>query len=264
MEVVMRKWTIGRGAGGCARLRARPRWRPRRRPSRPELRHEHRRDGGDASRHGQPQRRWRPRTSSPGEPPTLWAFSRRRRPASAGSGDAAVARVNQADGLSPDTTYYYALVATNSQRNREHAGRDAENDRQPGADDHNRARDGSGGTCATMVDTISPNNQATNYHFEYGLTASYGFQTYTKTCRPVAHRYPSTSDGRYRARERCSITAWSLEPRLDVHDLRRRPDVRDIPWPRRTRVSSRPAVSPGRAAKGPFVFTVQGKISRPR
>lgn len=183
-------------------------------------------------------------------------------PASAGSGGAAVSESTKLTGLSPDATYYYALVATNANGTASSPVETLKTTGNPAPTITPEPATGLGRYVVTMVDTISPNNQATNYHFEYGLTAAYGFQTYTKTLPAgsapvsVSQQMAGIAPGtvfHYR------LVAWHGSTSTTYG-----PDqtFETYPWPR-PRVSSGLTVSPRRASKGPFVFTVQGKYSRP-
>ena len=172
--------------------------------------HEHRPDVRDAARHRRSQRagddvsvRVRPyeRAGQGGA-----GDSRQRRIGDRGRGES-----NRVGGLSPDTTYYYAFVATNSRRQLNDADRDVQDNRQPGADfDHRVWRPASDATARPWLAPSRPNNQATTYHFEYGLTSSYGFQTAVASI--PAGSAPTAVDGRcFRAwrRGQCTTSGWS-------------------------------------------------------
>lgn len=96
---------------------------------------------------------------------------------SAGSGTAAVAESNRVGGLSPDTTYYYAFVATNADGSSTTPIESFKTTGNPAPTSTTDLATGVGRNGATLVGTIAPNNQATTYLFEYGLTSSYGYQT---------------------------------------------------------------------------------------
>jgi hypothetical protein len=96
---------------------------------------------------------------------------------SAGSGTTAVAKSNRVGGLSPDTTYYYDLVATNSDGSSTTPIESFKTTGNPAPTSTTDLATGIGRNGATMVGTIAPNNQATTYFFQYGLTSSYGYQT---------------------------------------------------------------------------------------
>lgn len=101
--------------------------------------------------------------------------------ASAGAGTAAVSESTKLTGLAPSTTYYYALVATNSSGTSTTPVETLKTTGNPAPTITIGPATNLGRYVATMVGTISPNNQATTYYFEYGLTAGYGFQSMPKT-----------------------------------------------------------------------------------
>jgi hypothetical protein len=96
---------------------------------------------------------------------------------SAGSGTTAQAVSAVISGLTPGTTYHYRLVASNS------AGTTNGNDMtfttaaQPPPTVTTQAATGIGQDGATLNGQVNPNGSATTYHFEYGLTTSYGSAT---------------------------------------------------------------------------------------
>jgi hypothetical protein len=96
---------------------------------------------------------------------------------SAGSGTAAVSKSNRVGGLSPDTTYYYDLVANNSDGSSTTPIESFKTTGNPAPTSTTDLATGVGRNAATLVGTIAPNNQATTYFFQYGLTSSYGYET---------------------------------------------------------------------------------------
>jgi len=97
--------------------------------------------------------------------------------ASAGSGTAAVSESTTISGLSPDTTYYYELVATNSSGSSSTALQTLKTTGNPAPTSTTDPATAVARYTATLEATINPDNQATTYYFQYGLTSSYGFQT---------------------------------------------------------------------------------------
>ncbi len=179
--------------------------------------------------------------------------------ASAGSGAAAVAEATKISGLSPDTTYYYALVAANS------AGTSTtpvESFKTTGNPAPGATTDPAAGVsryAATLVGTIAPNNQATTYWFQYGLTTSYGFQTVVNTLAAgstpvtVSAALPGIAPGTvFHYRLVASHGSTSTTYGADV-------TFATLPWPR-AHTSMTAAVSPHSAKKGPASFTVRGRI----
>jgi len=96
----------------------------------------------------------------------------------AGDGDGAQPVRVALEGLSPDTTYHYRLVAANADGGAEGADRSfrtAPNPRPPGLSS-TVARE-VGPTGATLRSRVDPNRGETTYRFEYGLSQSYGSRT---------------------------------------------------------------------------------------
>ncbi len=96
----------------------------------------------------------------------------------AGDGDAGEPVQLAVTGLSPDTTYHYRLVASNGDG--EAAGADrtfrtAPNPRPPGLSSTVARQVGP--TGASLRSRVDPNRGATTYHFEYGLSQTYGSRT---------------------------------------------------------------------------------------
>ena len=90
-------------------------------------------------------------------------------------------RVNQADGSGPGTTYYYALVATNSSGTSSTPVETLKTTGNPAPTITTEPATGIGRYVPRWSTRSTPNNQATTYYFEYGLTDGYGFQTMPKT-----------------------------------------------------------------------------------
>ena len=148
--------------------------------------------------------------------------------ASAGAGTAGVAVATKLTGLSPDTTYYFQLVASNSAGTSSTVDRIVQDDRQPGADDDHEPAVDVSRYGATLVGTINPNNQATAYHFEFGLTTRTGSSPPRRRFPPVAPRSRSGPAARPRAGAGLPLPP-GRRPRLHVGHLRRRHDVPDAP-----------------------------------
>lgn len=100
---------------------------------------------------------------------------------SVGAGTTAVAEKNRIGGMSPDTTYYYELVATNADGTSTTPIESFKTTGNPAPTSTTDLAASVGRNAATLVGTIAPNNQATSYFFQYGLTSSYGYQTAVQT-----------------------------------------------------------------------------------
>lgn len=112
---------------------------------------------------------------------TTTAFGAQTTVASSGSGTANVSESAGLTGLTPGTTYYYRIEASNS------AGSAAGNTKTfrtggnppPGAT--TGAPQGVTANGVTMTGVVSPSNEITYYYFNYGLTTAYGLRTATAT-----------------------------------------------------------------------------------
>jgi hypothetical protein len=179
--------------------------------------------------------------------------------ASAGAGTAAVAETTKLSGLSPATTYYYTLVATNS------AGSSSTpvetfkttGNPAPGATTDPAAAIARYG--ATLVGTISPNNQATTYYFEYGLTTNYGLRTNAVAIAAgtapvtVSLPLPGLAPGTvFHYRLVASHGSTSTTYGADVA-------FGTLPWPR-PHTSLKATVSPRSVKRAPARFTVRGQV----
>ena len=181
--------------------------------------------------------------------------------ASAGAGTAGVPVSTKLSGLSPDTTYYVQLVASNSAGSASTAVKTFKTTGNPAPTTTTSPAVDVSRYGATLVGVINPNNQTTAYHFDFGLTTSYGFQSASKTVAagttPVA----------------VSITLPGLQPgqvyhyRLVAdhgsHAVTYGADMtfQTSPWPRpHTKLSVK--VRPGIDARPPFVYLVTGGIGR--
>jgi len=96
----------------------------------------------------------------------------------AGAGDGEQSVRVAVDGLSPGTTYHYRLVAANADGGAEGADRTFRTAAAPrlAGLSSTVARE-VGPTAATLRSRVDPNRGETTYHFEYGLSPSYGSRT---------------------------------------------------------------------------------------
>ncbi len=98
--------------------------------------------------------------------------------ASAGEGSTAEVVASSLSSLAPGTTYHYRLVATNAADTTEGADKTFTTQPAPGAPSASTGTVSAlSETQATLNGTVNPNGQATEYHFEWGLTSSYGQST---------------------------------------------------------------------------------------
>ena len=112
----------------------------------------------------------------------------------AGSGTSAVAVDEPESGFSSNMTYHYRLVATNSSGTTYGSDLTFRTVGTPAV--VTQAAYSIGTTTATLGGTVNPNGLSTNYHFEWGLTTSYGTTGGTTNAgsgtNPVAVDEPET------------------------------------------------------------------------
>jgi hypothetical protein len=178
---------------------------------------------------------------------------------SAGAGTAAVAETAKLTGLSPATTYYYELVATNSAGTSTTPVETFKTTGNPAPGATTEPAAGVGRYVATMVGTISPNNQATTYWFEYGLTDTYGLQTAAKAL--PAGSTPTTVSAVLPGLEPGTVFHYRLVASHSSTSTTYGADVTfgTLPWPR-PHTSLKFSVTPHSVNKAPASFTVRGKI----
>lgn len=178
---------------------------------------------------------------------------------SVGSGTVAVAESARIVGLSPDTTYYFELVASNGAGSSNTPVRTFKTTGNPAPGVTTEPAANVGRYTATLVGTISPNNQATSYYFQYGLTTAYGYQTVVKSIAAgstpitVSTELPGIAPGTvYHYRLIASHGPTATTDGADV-------TFATLPWPR-PHTSLRFAVSPRSAKKSSPRFTARGHI----
>jgi hypothetical protein len=152
---------------------------------------------------------------------------------SVGSGTTVVNVSNRIGGLSPATTYYYELVASNADGASTSPIQSFKTTGNPAPLSTTNFATNVGRNFATLVGTITPNNQATTYFFQYGLTTSYGFQTNVGSIPigtapvPVTAVLPGLASGtvyHYRLVSSHGATATTYGNDMTFETL---------PWPRR-------------------------------
>lgn len=181
--------------------------------------------------------------------------------ASAGSGTTGVPVSTKLSGLSPDTVYYSQLVASNSAGSSSTAIRTFKTTGNPAPTTTTSPAVNVTRYQATLVGVINPNNQTTAYHFDFGLTTSYGFQSASKTIpagnTPVAVgiQLPGLQPGQvYHYRLVADHGSSSVTYGADM-------TFQTPPWPRpHTRL--RFVVRPGIAFHRPYWYLLIGNIAR--
>jgi hypothetical protein len=179
-----------------------------------------------------------------------------------GAGTAAVAESTKLTGLTPATTYYYALVATNSFGTTSTPVETFKTTGNPSPVATSEPATGLGRYQGTMVGSVSPNNQATTYYFQYGLTDTYGLQTGAKVVPlgtvpvTVSQLIPGLAPGTvFHYRLVAYHGSTSVSYGADETFL-------TYPWPRPGTTTTL-SVKPRHDSKAPFEFAVSGTISRP-
>ena len=181
--------------------------------------------------------------------------------ASAGSGTAGVPESTKLYGLSPDTTYYIQLVASNSAGTSSTSIDTFKTTGNPAPTTTTSPAVNVTRYGATLVGVINPNNQTTNYHFDFGLTTSYGLQSASNTVPAgstpvaVAVPLPALQPGQvYHYRLVADHGAKSVTYGADM-------TFQTPPWPRpHTKLTFR--VRPGIAAHAPYRYLLTGGIAR--
>ncbi len=179
--------------------------------------------------------------------------------ANVGSGTSGVAETAKLTGLSPATTYYYELVASNSAGTSTSPVETFKTTGNPAPAVTTEAASAVGRYSATLVGSVNPNNQATSFYFDYGPTSAYGFQTIAKsipagvTAVTVSAPLPQLQSGatfHYRLVAYHGSTSVSYGADASFTTL---------PWPRpHTGLSW--AITPHSAGHSPAKFTVKGHL----
>lgn len=96
---------------------------------------------------------------------------------SAGSGTKATAVLTTITGLTPGTTYYYRVLASNSAGVAIGAIKTFHTAGNPPPGATTGAAESLTAHSVTLTGVVNPEDQATTYYFNYGLTSAYGLQT---------------------------------------------------------------------------------------
>jgi hypothetical protein len=182
-------------------------------------------------------------------------------PAGAGAGIKGVPVATKLVGLTPDTTYYYQLVASNSAGTSSTAVGSVKTTGNPAPTTTTSPAVNVSRYGATLVGVINPNNQATAYHFDFGLTDTYGLQSSSQTIPagstpvPVGIQLPGLQPGQvYHYRLVADHGANSITYGADM-------TFQTPPWPRpHTKLSF--IVKPTIDMHRPFAYTVLGTVAR--
>jgi hypothetical protein len=181
--------------------------------------------------------------------------------ASAGAGTAGVAVSTKLAGLSPDTTYYIQFVASNSAGSSSTAVATFKTTGNPAPTTTTSPAVGVTRYGATLVGVVNPNNQATAYHFDFGLTTSYGLQSASNAIpagsTPVAVeiQLPGLQPGQvYHYRLVADHGSKSVTYGADM-------TFQTPPWPR-PHTTLGFSVKPSVDYRAPFKYALTGLITR--
>lgn len=181
---------------------------------------------------------------------------------SAGSGTKPVAVQQTASSLVPGTTYHYRLVASNRYGTSTGADRSFTTAGHPPPVTTTGPATALSANGATLTGVISPNGQSTSWTFQYGLTSSYGMETFGGTIAPgsstvnVASQLQGLEPGtifHYRVVATHGGTTASYG---DDATFMTYPSPRPVP-------GVRAQTKPRFAARRPYVLTTTGSVRIP-
>ncbi|MGH2842572.1 MAG: hypothetical protein ACRDKL_03170 [Solirubrobacteraceae bacterium] len=196
-----------------------------------------------------------------GPTPSLGGYSPAA-PASAGSGRTAVVESTALTGLTPGSTYYFQLRASNAAGSASTPIRTFKTGGSLPPGPTTGSATAVGRYQATLTGTIVPNGAATVYYFQYGLTSSYGLQTAPLTLPAGSASVPvstvlaglqpgATFHYRLVATHDMVISTYGADESFQT-----------LPFPPpRTRLTAN--VSPRRELLAPYRFNIRGRIAIP-
>jgi hypothetical protein len=166
--------------------------------------------------------------------------------------------------LIPGTVYHYNVVATNRFGTGTGADRTFKTAGSPPPDATTGPATQIGATFATVTGVINPHGAATTWFFEYGVTGSYGTQTFSGTV--PAGSAPVTVSWQLTGLSPATIFHYRLaashstpQSGMDGLDATFMTTPSRRPYPR-----VRARTTPHRARKKPYVFTTAGNVVPPR
>ncbi|HEX4009287.1 MAG TPA: hypothetical protein VHX62_04735 [Solirubrobacteraceae bacterium] len=180
-------------------------------------------------------------------------------PHSAGSGVKGVSVTRTIAGLTPGTVYHYRISALNGSGSTVGVDRSFTTTGHPPAEAVTGGPSAVGKTVATLTGTIDPEGAATTWVIQYGLAATYGFETFAGTVPagavpvPVATQLVGLAPAtlfHYRlvAFHGGSVASYGSDATFFTEPAKR-------PVPR-----LRARTSPGTARRSPYTFTTRGTL----
>ena len=179
---------------------------------------------------------------------------------SAGSGTKTVAVTRTITGLTPGTVYHYRISALNGSGSTAGIDRTFTTTGPPPAAVVTGAPSAVGKTVATLTGTINPEGAQTTWVIQYGLTATYGFQTFAGTLPagitpvPIATELVGLAPATLFHYRLAAFHAGSVVTYGGDATFFTEPAKRPAP-------TLRAHTSPGTARRSPYTFTTRGTLS---
>jgi hypothetical protein len=181
---------------------------------------------------------------------------------SAGRGTKSVAAKSTITGLVPGTVYHYRIVALNKSGAGTGTDHIFTTTGHPPASAVTGPPSQVGKTTATPTGTINPEGEATTWVVQYGLTTSYGFQTFGQTLAAIATsvtvsvQLQGLAPGTLFHYQLVAFHGSAIISRGGDQTFLTEPNPRPHP-----RVTTK--TTPSRASRKPFVFTTGGTVKGP-
>ncbi|HEY2655615.1 MAG TPA: hypothetical protein VGI55_07485 [Solirubrobacteraceae bacterium] len=183
--------------------------------------------------------------------------------ASAGAGTKAVAVKAKLSSLTPGTTYYYALVATNAAGTSTSSLGTFKTAGSPPPVPVTGGIQGLAASQVTLTGLVTTQGAPTTYYFQFGLSSSYGLQTSPVTIPGSAAAVP------------VAATVVGIAPNALFHyrlvathgalDAGAGADAAFTTYPNPVPVGKlRAYTRPGKETRRPFTFTTSGRVINPK
>ena len=183
--------------------------------------------------------------------------------ASAGAGTKAVAVKAKLSSLTPGTTYYYALVATNAAGTSTSSLESFKTAGSPPPIPVTGGIQGLAASQVTLTGLVTTQGAPTTYYFQFGLSSTYGLQTSPVTIPGSATAVP------------VAATVTGIAPNALFHyrlvathgalDAGAGADAAFTTYPNPVPVGKlRASTRPGTERRRPFTFTTTGRVINPK